>query len=162
MFEQILGIDILTALLLPITWGIAGYLASRLTFRRTQGRLLVSVGITLAVLGLAGLLVVAKMVTIQQFWSYGWLFAQDRLIMNLPLVILPAAATLVWSVPRLWRIARPLEKRRPPLVSSSLSSQRRSAQPSLHTARFPLRDKRAYRGGVVLLDADRVAHALGV
>jgi hypothetical protein len=106
MFEQILGIDILTALLLPITWGIAGYLASRLTFRRTQGRLLVSVGITLAVLGLAGLLVVAKMVTIQQFWSYGWLFVQDRLIMNLPLVILPAAATLVWSVPRLWRIAR--------------------------------------------------------
>jgi hypothetical protein len=77
-----------------------------LPFRRTQGRLLVSVGITLAVLGLAGLLVVAKMVTIQQFWSYGWLFAQDRLIMNLPLVILPAAATLVWSVPRLWRIAR--------------------------------------------------------
>jgi FtsP/CotA-like multicopper oxidase with cupredoxin domain len=106
MFEQILGIDILAALLLPVAWGIAGYLAGRLAFRPTRGRLLVSVRITLAVLGLAGLLVVAKLVTIQQFWSYGWLFAHDRVIVSLPLVILPVAATLLWSVPRLWRIAR--------------------------------------------------------
>lgn len=106
MFEQILGIDILSALLLPVAWGIAGYLAGRLAFRRTRGRLLVSVWITFAVLGLAGLLVVAKIVTIQQFWSYDWLFARDRVIVSLPLVILPAAATLVWSVPRLWKTAR--------------------------------------------------------
>jgi hypothetical protein len=95
MFEQIIGIEILAALLLPVAWGIAGYLAGCLAFRRTRSRLLVSVRITLAVLGLAGLLVVAKMVTIHQFWSYGWLFAHDRVIVSLPLVILPAAATLV-------------------------------------------------------------------
>jgi hypothetical protein len=71
MFERILVIDIFVALLLPVAWGIAGYLAGRLAFRPTRGRLLVSVSITLAVLGLAGLLVVAKMVMIQQFWSYG-------------------------------------------------------------------------------------------
>ena len=61
MFEQILAIDILAALLLPAAWGLAGYLAGRLAFRRTRGRLLVSVRITFAVLGLAGLLVVAKL-----------------------------------------------------------------------------------------------------
>jgi hypothetical protein len=32
MFEQIPGIDILVALLLPIAWGIAGYLAGSLAF----------------------------------------------------------------------------------------------------------------------------------
>ena len=106
MFEQILAIDILAAILLPAAWGLAGYLAGRLAFRRTRGRLLVSVRITFVVLGLAGLLVVAKLVTIQQFWSYGWLFAHDRVIVSLPLVVLPVAATLVCSVPRLWRIAR--------------------------------------------------------
>jgi hypothetical protein len=106
MFERILVFDIFVALLLPVAWGIAGYLAGRLAFRPTRGRLLVSVRITLAVLGLAGLLVVAKIVMIQQFWSYDWLFAHDRAIVSLPLVILPAAATLVWSVPRLWRIVR--------------------------------------------------------
>jgi FtsP/CotA-like multicopper oxidase with cupredoxin domain len=106
MFEQILGIDILIALLLPVAWGIAGYLAGRLAFRRTRGRLRVGAWITFAVLGLGGLLVVAKLVTIQQFWSYGWLFASDRVIVGLPLVLLPVAATLLSSVPRLWRIAR--------------------------------------------------------
>jgi len=106
MFEQILGIDILIALLLPVAWGLAGYLAGRLAFRRTRGRLLVGAWITFAVLGLALLLVVAKLATIQQFWSYGWLFARDRVIVSLPLVILPAAATLLWSIPRLWRIVR--------------------------------------------------------
>jgi FtsP/CotA-like multicopper oxidase with cupredoxin domain len=106
MFEQILGIDILVALLLPVAWGIAGYLAGRLAFLRTQGRLQVGAWITLAVLGLTGLLVAAKLATSEQFWSYGWLFARDRVIVSLPLVILPAAATLLWSVPRLWRIAR--------------------------------------------------------
>ena len=106
MFEQLLGIDVLTALLLPVVWGITGYLAGRLAFRRTQGSLLVSARITLALLGLAGLLVVAKLVMIQQFWSYGWLFAHDRAIFGLPLLVLPAVATLVCSVPRLWRIVR--------------------------------------------------------
>ena len=106
MFEQILGIDMLTALLLPVAWGLAGYLAGRLAFRRTRGRLLVGARITLAILGLPLPLVAAKLVTIQQFWSYGWLFARDRVIASLPLIVVPAAATLVWSAPRLWRIAR--------------------------------------------------------
>jgi FtsP/CotA-like multicopper oxidase with cupredoxin domain len=106
MFEQILGIDIIVALLLPVAWGIAGYLAGRLAFSRTRGRLRIGAWITLAVLGLGWLLVVAKITTIQQFWSYGWLFAYDRVIVGLPLVVLPVAATLAWSVPRFWRIGR--------------------------------------------------------
>jgi hypothetical protein len=121
MFEQILGIDILAALLLPVAWGSAGHLAGRLAFRPTRGRLLVSVRITFAVLGLAGLLVVAKLVTIQQFWSYGWLFAHERVIVSLPLVVLPVAATLVCSAPRLWRIARgALTERRATKVDAAM------------------------------------------
>ena len=99
MFEQILGIDILTALLLPVAWGLAGYLAGRLAFCRTRGRLLVRARITLTILGLALLLVAAKLVTIQQFWSYGWLFARDRVIVSLPLIVGRRPRTLVWSFP---------------------------------------------------------------
>jgi hypothetical protein len=36
MFEQILGIDIFVALLVPIAWGIAGYLAGSLAFRTSS------------------------------------------------------------------------------------------------------------------------------
>ena len=155
MFEQILGIDILAALLLPVAWGIAGHLAGRLAFRRTRGRLLVSVRITFAVLGLAGLLVVAKLVAIQQFWSYGWLFAHERVIVSLPFIVLPVAATLVCFAPRLWRIARgAVTERRAKVDAASERSGVRPGprrphpvngarrNPLQHTARSSLRVRR--------------------
>ncbi len=113
MFETILSTEVAVALLLLVTWWIAGYLVGRLAFRRTGGRLRFTAWSGLVVLGLAGSLVVARVATTQQLWSFGWLFAQDRVTLALPLLLLPAGAVVLFSVPRLWRLARsPVEDRR--------------------------------------------------
>jgi len=59
MFEAILGISALATLVLLITWWLAGYLAGRLAFRRTRGRLQLAAGVLLALLGLAALVTAA-------------------------------------------------------------------------------------------------------
>ena len=106
MFEVVLGVGVIAAPALLAAWWLAGYLAGRLAFRRTQGRLRLGAWVLLAVLGLAGLLTVAELFLIWQLWSYGWLFAKDRVTLGLPLLVLSASAVILLTTPRLWRVAR--------------------------------------------------------
>ena len=106
MFEAVLGVGALVAPALLAAWWLAGYLAGRLAFRRTRGRLRLGAWIVFASLGLAGLLTVANLLVVGRLWSYGWLFAQDRVMLGLPPVVLPTVAVLLLTTPRLWRIAR--------------------------------------------------------
>ena len=106
MFEVVLGVGVMAAPALLAAWWLAGYLAGRLAFRRTRGRLRLGAWVLLAVLGLAGLLTVAELFLIWQLWSYGWLFAKDRVTLGLPLLVLPASAVILLTTPRLWRVGR--------------------------------------------------------
>jgi len=103
MFEAVLGVSALVTPAILIAWWLAGYLAGRLVF---WGRLRLGVGVLLAVLGLAALLTAAELFLVARLWSYGWLFVKDRMILGTPPLLLPAAAALFLSVPRLWRLAR--------------------------------------------------------
>ena len=106
MFEAVLGVGTLIAPALFLAWWFAGYLAGRLAFRHTRGRLRLGARVLFAVLGLAGLLTAAELFLVGQLWSYGWLFAKDRVMLGMPLLVLPASAMLLLSVPRLWRLTR--------------------------------------------------------
>jgi FtsP/CotA-like multicopper oxidase with cupredoxin domain len=106
MFEATLGVGVLVAPALLAAWWLAGYLAGRLAFRRTQGRLRLRAWILFIVLGLAGLLTVVELFVVGQLWSFGWLFAQDRVMLGLPPLVLPIVAVLLLAAPRLWRVAR--------------------------------------------------------
>ncbi len=106
MFEAVLGVGTLIAPALLAVWWLAGYLAGRLAFRRTRGRLRLGAWILLTVLGLAGLLTATELFMVGRMWSYGWLFVKDRVVLGLPPLVLPASAVLLLAVPRLWRIAR--------------------------------------------------------
>jgi FtsP/CotA-like multicopper oxidase with cupredoxin domain len=106
MFEAVLGAGTLIAPLLLAAWWFAGYLSGRLAFRRTRGRLRLGAWVLLTVLGLAGLLTAAELFLVGQLWSYGWLFVKDRVMLGLPPLVLPTAAVLLLSIPRLWRVAR--------------------------------------------------------
>ena len=103
MFEAVLGVSALVTPAILIAWWLAGYLAGRLVF---WGRLRLGVGVLLAVLGLAALLTAAELFLVARLWSYDWLFVKDRMILGTPPLLLPAAAALFLSVPRLWRLAR--------------------------------------------------------
>ena len=106
MFEAALGVGVLVAPALLAAWWLAGYLAGRLAFRRMRGRLRLGAWILFTVLGLAGLLTVVELFVVGQLWSFGWLFAQDRVMLGLPPLVLPAVAVLLLAAPRLWRVAR--------------------------------------------------------
>src|ERR671917_144685 len=101
MFEAVLGVGAMVAPVLLAAWWLAGYLAGRLAFRRTQGRLRLGAWLLFTVLGLAGLLAVANLFVVGQLWSFGWLFAKDRVMLGLPPLVLPAVAVLLLTAPRL-------------------------------------------------------------
>jgi FtsP/CotA-like multicopper oxidase with cupredoxin domain len=106
MFEAALGLGVMVAPALFGAWLLAGYLAGRLAFRRTRGRLRLGARVLLAVLGFAGLLTLAEAFVVGWLWSYGWSFAADRGVPGLPPLLLPTSAVLLFSIPRLWGISR--------------------------------------------------------
>jgi FtsP/CotA-like multicopper oxidase with cupredoxin domain len=113
MFEAALGIGAMVAPALLAAWWLAGYLAGRLAFCRTQRRLRLGAWALLPVLGLAGLLTAVELFMVGQLWSYGWLFVEDRVILGLPPLVLPASAVLLLSAPRLWRVGTVVESKAP-------------------------------------------------
>jgi FtsP/CotA-like multicopper oxidase with cupredoxin domain len=120
MFEAVLGAGTLIAPPLFLAWWLAGYLAGRLAFGRTRGRLRLGAWVLLTVLGLAGLLAAAEVFLVAQLWSYGWLFAKDRVVLGIPPLVLPASAVILLSIPRLWRVARgAVEDRKAPVDAAS-------------------------------------------
>jgi FtsP/CotA-like multicopper oxidase with cupredoxin domain len=106
MFEAVLFAGAIVAPALLAAWWLAGYLAGRLAFRRTRGRLRLGAWVLLTVVGLAGLLTAAELFMVGQVWSYGWLFVKDRVMLGLMPLVLPASAALLLATPRLWRVAR--------------------------------------------------------
>ena len=122
MFEAVLFASAAVALALLAAWWLAGYLAGRLTFGRTRGRLRLGARALLAVLGFAGLVSVAELSVVGWLWSFGWLFAQDKVVLGLPPLLAAAGGALLLSVPRLWRIAgSPVPDARAPLDAAGRS-----------------------------------------
>jgi FtsP/CotA-like multicopper oxidase with cupredoxin domain len=121
MFEAVLGVGAMLAPALLSAWLLAGYLAGRLAFRRTQGRLRLGAWTLFTVLGLAGLLTVVELLMVGQLWSYGWLFAKDRVLLGLPQVVLPASAVLLFATSRLWRVARGAVESKAPVDATGRS-----------------------------------------
>jgi len=105
MFEPLTNLtEVLPALLL-LVMAIAGYRAGQLVFRPTPGKLRSSARWCLALLGAAALVVTAELVALGALWSFGWAFAENRVIVALPLILAPAVGAAVLTAPRLWRIA---------------------------------------------------------
>jgi FtsP/CotA-like multicopper oxidase with cupredoxin domain len=92
--------------LLFLLWAISGSRAGRLVFRPTSARLRRSARLDLALLGVDLLVLLAQLVTVALTWMHGWVFAENRVLLAVPPVLVGAVAVLVWSAPRLWRIGR--------------------------------------------------------
>src|SRR5919197_646861 len=105
MFEPLTNLtEVLPALLL-LVMAIAGYRAGQLIFRPTWGKLRSSARWCLVLLSLAALAVLAELVAVGVLWSFGWAFAENRVVVALPLILVPAAGAAALAAPRLWRIA---------------------------------------------------------
>lgn len=103
----LLLLDTLLAVALLLAWGMATWRVSRLGVRDdgTRFRRTARTGMIFLTLGMA--LGVARLITTGLLWfTSGWWFAADRVLLALPLLLLPIIAALVLSGPRLRRLAR--------------------------------------------------------
>jgi FtsP/CotA-like multicopper oxidase with cupredoxin domain len=106
MFEPLTNLtEVLPALLLLVL-AVAGYRAGQLVFRPSRGKLRSSARWCLALLGVAALVILAELVAVGALWFFGWAFAENRVVVALPLILVPAVGTAVLAAPRLWRVAR--------------------------------------------------------
>lgn len=111
MTGDLFGLDTFLVLLLLLVWSIAGSAAGRLAAAPAERKLRRRASGALIAIVLGGLLIAAKLVSSHMSWPSGWWPVQNKLIVQLPLLVLPGLAALLLAVPRLWKLARrPISK----------------------------------------------------
>ncbi|MET0134173.1 MAG: multicopper oxidase family protein [Kibdelosporangium sp.] len=100
MFEPLENADTTIAVLQFLVLWFVGYRLGQLVHHPTAEvarRILVWTRVALV-------LVVLRLASIAVLWTYGWDFAENRVLVSLPLVTVPLVAVVVWSLPRLRRV----------------------------------------------------------
>ncbi|MFL6140738.1 MAG: multicopper oxidase family protein [Labedaea sp.] len=106
MFEIAQNFAEVFGILLFIIWTISGYRVGRLVFRRTRGKLQRSARWNLVQLGINAAVILLQIAMVGLSWAVDWNFASNRVVVALPLLVVPAIAVAVLSVPRLRAISR--------------------------------------------------------
>lgn len=106
MFDTVLTGDMVLSLLLPLAWAAATLLVGHAASGRSPRGRRRAAWAALATAAFAAALAIGRLITVGQLWSYGWWFAQDRALVALPVLLLPALGVMIWTLPWLWRLAR--------------------------------------------------------
>ncbi|MGH3712049.1 MAG: multicopper oxidase domain-containing protein [Micromonosporaceae bacterium] len=104
MPELLLVLDGSLQLLLIFAWLAAGWAVVGLPVAADRGTLRRRTWVAFALVGLALSLVGARIAVVAWLAPLGWWFVQERVVLGLPLVAVPAAAVLAFSVPVIWRL----------------------------------------------------------
>lgn len=126
MYVSIHLFDDIVLFLLLIAWIITGPLVLRLP-RQASSKMQRLVRRSLVWLGVSELLVLIKLGTLVSKWVlFGWIFAQDRMLLDFPLLTLPALSVLLFSFPFLRKMAQslPEEEASPAKQDASASALR--------------------------------------
>lgn len=102
LFEGMLGLDAMAALAAFASWLLAGYFAGRLSFTR---KMRLTAGATAFFVAVSLFATAAKLFVFWRLSAFGWDFIADKILVA-PMLPLASLAVLVFSVPRLWRLAR--------------------------------------------------------
>lgn len=109
MYVYIHFFDDTILFLLLLAWIIAGSQVLLLPRKVSSKRRRLGIRRCLVWLGVSELLVVIKLGTLVSKWAFfGWIFAQNRMFLDFPLLALPALSVLFFSFPFLSRMARSL------------------------------------------------------
>jgi len=107
MYETVVNLDEGLSALAMIAWLVTGYRVARIAFRPDERRRRRSARIVLGLLGVDALLLAAKLGSVGLLWgSAGWSFAQNRVLVELPVLLAGVLAAFGLAAPRLWRVAR--------------------------------------------------------
>src|SRR5690242_12111852 len=97
--------NLVTSVLLFIIWIIAGTISTRLAYRQSLGRLRSSATKLLIMLAIGELILAAQVTVTIIEGLRSWWFIQDKILLQLPYMLLPAIAVGLLSFPKLWKIA---------------------------------------------------------
>jgi FtsP/CotA-like multicopper oxidase with cupredoxin domain len=129
MFEIAQNFAEVFGILLFLIWTISGYRVGRLVFRRTRGKMRRSARWNLVQLGFNFAVILLQLAMALMSWAVDWEFASNRIVVVLPLMVGPAIAVAVLSVPRL----RALRRAKPddPAAPVPVEDRARAADPLL-------------------------------
>ncbi|MCI0687896.1 MAG: multicopper oxidase domain-containing protein [Sporichthyaceae bacterium] len=106
MTGLLLILDPALVVLVLIVWGWAGARAAGLPYGATAGVIRRRSEIALTLIAVGVLLALARVVLVIALGQAGWWFVQEKVVLALPLLLVPALATVVSSAPRLLRLRR--------------------------------------------------------
>jgi FtsP/CotA-like multicopper oxidase with cupredoxin domain len=107
MYPIIYGVDALCSIVILILWWIAGSKAGRLQNCKTQKRWKRQVRRVIILIAVSMLFVIGKIVAAEQLYvKFGWVFAQDRLLIHLPLLLIAVISVSILAIPRLISLSR--------------------------------------------------------
>jgi FtsP/CotA-like multicopper oxidase with cupredoxin domain len=118
MYPVFYGVDALLTILILVTWWITGNKAGRLVYLPTQEKLRRQSRQILVWLCFSLLLVLGKIGSaVMLYQKFGWVFAQDRLLLHIPILVILALATTIFAIPRIITFVRlPAEEPDAPLT----------------------------------------------
>jgi FtsP/CotA-like multicopper oxidase with cupredoxin domain len=102
----LIAADLAFTFFLFVIWGIAGFRIGRLVTIATKSRVKSKARSQLVLHSVGILLALGKIITIMLLASTGWLFVRDTIMPHLLLIVMPIAAVMALSIPRLWKIVR--------------------------------------------------------
>ncbi|MCH5584830.1 multicopper oxidase family protein [Shimazuella sp. AN120528] len=95
MYQQLYLTDFTVLFLLVVLWATAANRLSRLPFRSTKNELKQSIKRFTILYVLAQMMVIAELVILGLFGTYGWEFTREKVLLSMPLFIPSAFSTLV-------------------------------------------------------------------
>jgi hypothetical protein len=129
MSEGLLGMNAVIALVLLLIALLTGYGAGSIAFHQTVSGMRRTAKLNLALLALLGALALFNIALFIFFYSYNWLYIWDKVLLFVPLIVLPSIAIAIFSVPRLLDIARLSEAY--PLEEANRTKRRSAAEAAL-------------------------------
>ncbi|GIG59617.1 hypothetical protein Lfu02_39890 [Longispora fulva] len=91
MPTDLLAVDLLLVIALAIVWPLTGWAVGTLGAR----------GLAWTLIALGLLLIALRIVVVAVLYTSGWWFVQETVVLGLPLILVPAAATVLLTLPRL-------------------------------------------------------------
>lgn len=95
-----------TAVILFMVWSLAAFWMGRPAAAKQLGRFRLHCRILLGLAGAGLALTAARIAIAWSLWPSGWWPLRNGLILHVPLLVLPAVSVAVFTVPRLWKMAR--------------------------------------------------------
>ncbi|MCQ6559608.1 hypothetical protein [Paenibacillus mendelii] len=105
MFQALIGMDTVLAMVILLFTLLAGYGAGALAYRKTIESIRRTARIILALQASIGILAISEVLLMVYSSSSGWLYVRNEVLLFTLFIALPYAASILFAVPRLIELA---------------------------------------------------------